>query len=123
MAGYFGTELQKHLQAQAEASADWIRTTPGACQSGRFMGCDDPDRLGWDVIDKILERDRICGFRMLPAGSANDLTARFSERGFRVDFWDVFSAERSRALGASTAIVVRGLPDGLLDLRRARRPR
>jgi len=42
MAGYFGTSTQQRLQAQAEANVDFIKATPGACQTGRMMGCDDP---------------------------------------------------------------------------------
>lgn len=43
MSGYFGTMMQQRLQAQAEASIDFVNATPGACQTGRSMGCDDPD--------------------------------------------------------------------------------
>jgi hypothetical protein len=46
MAGYFGTEMQQRLQAQAEASVAFVNATPGACQAGHFMASDDPDRLG-----------------------------------------------------------------------------
>ena len=63
MSGYFGTETQQRLQALAEASVGFINTTPGACQAGRFMGCDDADRLGWNQIDAFLQRDSVCGFR------------------------------------------------------------
>ncbi|ANT51468.1 GNAT family N-acetyltransferase [Mesorhizobium amorphae] len=115
MSGYFGTELQQHLQAQAEASVDFIRTTPGACQTGRTMGCDDPDRFGWELIDKILNRDGICGFRMIPASKVDELKSRLAKGGFRLDTWDVFVADRLGALAASEAIVRRGLPDGLVD--------
>ena len=55
MAGYFGTQMQQRLQAQAEASVDFIRVTPGACQTGRTMGCDDPEGLGWERIIEFLE--------------------------------------------------------------------
>lgn len=66
MAGYFGTEMQQRMQALAEASAEFIGATPGACQTGRTMGCDDPDRLGWERIMQFLERDNIFGFRLIP---------------------------------------------------------
>ena len=122
MPGYFGTEIQQRLQAHAESAADWIQATAGACQSGRFMGCDDPDKLGWDVVDEILKRDRIYGFRMIPVQKVDDLVARFAERGFRMDFWDVFTAGRPRALEKAGAIVGRGLPDGLADLRMPTEP-
>ena len=34
MSGYFGTQTQQRLQAQAEASAEFINVTPGACGAG-----------------------------------------------------------------------------------------
>jgi len=51
MSGHFGTESQKRLKAIAGEAADWIRATPGPCQSGRFIDSDDSERLGWDVIE------------------------------------------------------------------------
>lgn len=116
MPGYFGTEMQQRLQAQAEASVDFIKATAGACQAGRTMGCDDPDRLGWEKIEAFLDRDGVCGFRLIPADKAEELRSRLTKRNFRFDTWDVFLAERATALAAAEAIVSRGLPDGLNDL-------
>ena len=113
MAGYFGTEAQQRLQALAEASADFIDATPGACQSGRTMGCDDPDRLGWPQIDAFLDRDGVCGFRLIPATKVAELKSHLLARDYRLDSWDVFLADRAAALTASEAVVARGLPDGL----------
>lgn len=116
MAGYFGTETQRRLQALAESSADFVKATPGACQAGRTMGCDDPDRLGWERIDAFLDRDGVVSFRLIPATKASELRSRLSERGFRLDTWDVFIADRTSALASSEAIVSRGLPDCLTEL-------
>lgn len=118
MAGYFGTEMQQRLQAQAEASVDFINATPGACQTGRTMGCDDPDKLGWERIEAFLDRDSICGFRLIPVAKAEELRSRLIKRDFRFDAWDVFLADRATALAASQAIISRGLPAGLADLDR-----
>jgi RimJ/RimL family protein N-acetyltransferase len=122
MPGYFGTEIQQRLQAQAEASAEFINATPGACQAGRIMSCDDPDRLGWDQIDAFLERDGVFGFRLIPAGKADGIKAQLAERDCRFDTWDVFLADRASALSASEAILSRSLPDGLSDLARPTDP-
>src|SRR5262245_36574045 len=116
MSGYFGTETQRRLQAQAEASVDFIQATPGACQGGRVMGCDDPDRLGWERIEQALERDGFFGFRMIPSEKVEQLRARLSRSNCRFDTWEVFLADRASALPASEAIVRRGRPDGLSDL-------
>jgi hypothetical protein len=122
MSGYFGTDVQQRLQARAEASVDFIKRTPGACQTGRTMGCDDPDRLGWENVAAFLERDAACGFRLIPAAKAETLRSRLKERNFRFDTWEVFVADRAGALAASEAIVARGPPDGLVDLDRPTAP-
>ncbi len=116
MAGYFGTEMQQRLQAQAEASIAFINATPGACQAGRFMASDDPDRLGWDQISAFLDRDGICGFRLISADKVAELRSYLMERNYRLDTWDVFLADRSTALAASEKLLSRQLPDGLTEM-------
>jgi RimJ/RimL family protein N-acetyltransferase len=116
MSGYFGTEAQQRLQAQAERSADFVRATPGACQTGRTMGCDDPDRFGWDRIDACLKQDGVFGFRLLPAGKAEEVRARLDARGVRFDTWDVYLADAVQALGPSERILAAGPPAGAVDL-------
>ncbi|MGL4236852.1 GNAT family N-acetyltransferase [Tabrizicola sp.] len=115
MAGYFGTEAQRRLQAQAEENTPYIAATPGACQTGRTMGCDDPDRLGWDVIEGFLQRDSILGFRLIPAAKAQGLASRLADIGYRFDTWDVFLADCATGLAACDAILAGGLPEGLAD--------
>ncbi len=122
MAGFFGTPLQQRLQAQAEASAGFIAATPGACQTGRTMGCDDPEQFGWERIFEFLERDGVFGFRMIPAGQREGLRSRLAERSYRLDTWDIFLADRDTALPAAQAILARGLPDGLVEMERPTAP-
>src|SRR3954454_10061625 len=105
MSGFFGTETQQELQARVVQAGAWIEETPGACNSGRFMGCDDFDRLGWDVIDPLLDRDGVFGFRMVPAEKVAALAERVSQRGFRLDLWNVFEADRTAGLAASSRII------------------
>ncbi|MFC5067583.1 GNAT family N-acetyltransferase [Flaviflagellibacter deserti] len=116
MAGYFGTQRQQDLQAQAEKNVDLIKATPGACQNGRMIGVDDLDALGWDRIDEFLARDGVCGFRLIPAHRAGEIGVRLAERNCRFDTWDLFLADRTSALDACEPILAAGLPDGLSDL-------
>jgi hypothetical protein len=116
MTGYFGTPAQQRLQARAEESAEFIRQTPGACQACRMLGCADPERFGWDRIDRILEHDGTIGFRLIPADQTESLQARLSERAFRLDTWDVFVADRGHGLAACEAIVRAGPPADLREI-------
>jgi hypothetical protein len=113
MSGYFGNDAQRALQARVVAAIDWIRSTPGACIAGRLMGCDDFESLGWEAIDPLLDRDGVFGFRMIPVGKIAALSARLSQRGFRLDLWNVFVADRNAGLAAATRIAAAGLPDGI----------
>jgi RimJ/RimL family protein N-acetyltransferase len=115
MAGYFGTEAQKTLQRTAEDEARFIATTPGACQAGRMMGCDDPDILGWDRIGEFIARDGMCAFRLVDAGQVREIETQLARRNCRLDTWDVFIAERATALDASQTILAGGMPDGLAE--------
>lgn len=116
MGGYFGTDAQQRLQAKVEARNEFIRTTPGACESGRIMSCDNMDRLGWDLILEFLESDGVFGFRFLPADRVVALRDRLAGYGYRFDTWDIFVADAATALAASDAILSAGLPEGLMEL-------
>lgn len=120
MAGYFGTEAQMRLQRRADELYHRARTTPGWCNTGRNVGIDDPDRIGWGALSEMVEREGAVGFRMLPAARLAEMTERFAARGCRVDTWDVFTARGEEALPPSRAILGKGLPDDLamLDLPR-----
>lgn len=122
MPGYFGTEEQQRLQAQAEANADFISATPGACQGGRMMSCDAPDRLGWDKIEAFLERDGVCGFRLISRDQIDTIESNLAARDCRFDTWDVFLADRKTALPASEDIISRVLRDGIVETDRPSDP-
>src|SRR5690349_5789508 len=90
MGGYFGTEQQQRLQRLSDEAVPWMRQTPGACNAGRFMGTDDPDKLGWDRIFATLGYDGVFGFRMIKAESVPPIREQLADRGYRLDTWDVF---------------------------------
>lgn len=113
MAGYFGTDQQKALQARAEASVPEMSTKPGLCQNGRMVGCDDLDALGWPAIDEILDRDGFMGFRLIAAAREAEVRDRLSRRGFRLDTWNLFIGAEREVLSSCQAITSCPLP---LDL-------
>lgn len=81
-----------------------------AHQAGRMMGCDDPEKFGWDRIGEIIERDGVCGFRLINATHIEEIRSELSSRGCRLDTWDVFLADRDTALAASEKFARRSLP-------------
>jgi hypothetical protein len=122
VAGFFGTEEQRRLQAACEAEAELIGATPGAYQGCRMMGCDDIDLLGWDRIDDWLRRDGCMGFRLIPATRLEEVRTNLAARGFRFDTWDLFLADREAAIAASDRILAAGLPDGFCEAARPTDP-
>ncbi len=116
MAGYFGTEQQRSLQAKVEAASSWMKETPGACNPARLLGTDDPDRLGWKTILEILARDGVIGFRLISGAQADQAMKLLAGHGYRIDFWDVFMADRPAAERATSAVLAKGLPDGVREL-------
>ncbi len=115
MVGYFGTDAQQHLQRAAEDVAS-IETTPGACQSGRAVGCDDPEAFGWERIDSFLARDGVFSFRLLSLAQADEVRKKLQRRGYRFDTWDVFAGDRESVLEKSSAIDADGVLGELVDV-------
>src|SRR5690349_15393091 len=113
MAGYVGSDAQVRLMRQSDDNIDWARSTPGACNVGRMLGCDDIDALGWSTILDILKRDGMFVFRLLQIDDANGVAAELKKHGYRLDLWDVFSADRASAIFRANAIMDDGLPEGL----------
>lgn len=113
--GYIGTEQQINLQRSADRAIDWMRSTPGACNPGRSLGTDDPDRLGWDTIFEILGRDKIFAFRLMPSDQVDRIAELLSEHGYRLDLWDVFMADREKSEQRTVPILAEGPPDGFFE--------
>ena len=117
MAGYFGSEVQMRLQRLSDEAHAWSRSTPGACVHGRMLATDDIDRLGFPAIIGALERDGMFGFRLIPKPRAEAAAELLAARGYRLDFWDVFTvaaADIDRHVGP---ILNAGLPVGIEPIR------
>ncbi|MGI9477373.1 MAG: GNAT family N-acetyltransferase [Hyphomicrobiaceae bacterium] len=109
MPGFYGTSRQQELQARVENDAQWIAQTPGACNPGRFLGTDDPGRLGWDKIFETLDRDGTFSFQLVRSDELDCITSKLAECQYRIDLWDVFVATRSEAELAVSSILEGGL--------------
>jgi hypothetical protein len=75
-----------------------------------------PNRLGWERIGEFLDRDGVCGFRLIPNSNVDELRSHLMKRNYRFDSWDVFLADRATALASSEVILSRRLPDGLTEM-------
>lgn len=68
----------------------WTDATPGACNGGRAIATDDPDRLGWEVIQSHLRRDGLFVFRHVPVQQVAEIGARVEAWGYGLHSWRVF---------------------------------
>ncbi|MBX3611578.1 MAG: GNAT family N-acetyltransferase [Hydrogenophaga sp.] len=112
---YAGTDQQIRLQQRAEELHTWLYDTPGCCHPGRFCGTDDPQRLGWDVIESALQRDQVFGFRLRPAQERQALAERLAQLGCQLHTWDVFYATVADASATLRSQPAMPLPDGLTE--------
>lgn len=113
MSGYAGSEAQIELMRRSDDHAEWTRTTRGACNVGRMLGCDDIEQIGWPTILDALQRGGSFGFRLLSLDAATAAAAELQRHGYRLDMWDVFVAGRSEAASQVDAIFDSGLPPGM----------
>lgn len=122
MSGYIGSEQQVRLQQAMDEAGDWSAATPGACDAGRMLGCDDPERLGWEQLSELLRREGALAFRLLPASGKERLRDRLAEDGFRFDTWDVFTAPAETAMAAARGILGNALPSNIHSVALGRDP-
>jgi len=114
MGGYYGTEEQQNQQKKTDRMTDWIMNTPGACLTGRLMSTDDPDRLGWGIIDQHLSEDRIFSFRWMDTENQAKVAEYARRKGGNVYGWDGFFAQSANLVDSIEPILTRPLPDGML---------
>lgn len=112
MGNYYGTEQQIRLQKKSDAFLGWTQDTKGACNMARFLGTDDPEELGWDVILKHLRADGIFGFRMIPSDQTEGVTDRMQKAGYAMAYWDVFTGAASQILERADSLGA-DFPDGI----------
>ncbi len=70
------------LLAKVERHLGWVAATPGAAQGGRAMATDDPERLGWDVIEEHLREDSRFVFRHIPVADMAGIEERLAGWGY-----------------------------------------
>ena len=113
MAGFYGTEQQQQLQRRTQSMSGWIAATPGVYNAGRFAGIEDPDRFPSSEFDRMLARDGLVGFRMIPSARARSLFPVLEAMGCRVDQWDIFVGSPEDAGARARMLADAAMPDGV----------
>lgn len=113
MGHYFGTEAQQRLQRKSDRLTPWIMRTPGACLTGRVLGSDDPERLGWDFIREHLTEDGAFSFRWIDPAGLDAIRQNTSDLNVTLHGWEGYCTDADALRETITAPLARDLPDGL----------
>ncbi|WP_460452330.1 GNAT family N-acetyltransferase [Alsobacter sp. SYSU BS001988] len=113
MVGYFGTDVQIRYQRTVHESRDWIASTPGLVNGVRLLSTDDPERLGFEEIKRILDEFGMLGFRCLDPRQAKEWFPRLERLGYRIDQWDMYWADASNIRAKVATLLSAPLPTGL----------
>lgn len=113
MSYYYGTEAQQRLQRKSDRLTPWIMRTPGACLTGRVLGSDDPDRLGWEFIRKHLVEDGAFSFRWIDPAGLDAIRRRTSDLNVTLHGWEGYCSDADALRDAIAWPMSRDLPDGL----------
>ena len=113
MSGYYGTDTQQRMQRKSDRLTPWVMNTPGACLTGRVMGTDDPDRLGWDIIRDHLAEDGAYSFRWIGPAGLDRIRRETHDLGVTIHGWDGYANDAVALRRSIAAPLARDLPAGM----------
>jgi hypothetical protein len=105
MAEYYGTELQIAIQAKMRERQSWIETTPEIANGGRVLNFLEPEKIGWDLIQRLFAEDRVISFTAQPLDTMMPLLRDTFGEGCRYPYWNVFVGDSQTVCSASKSIV------------------
>lgn len=110
---YFGNDKVKALQKARDEQVAELAELPGAVVHARTFSSDDPTRLGWDHLRKIMSEEGVVTLR--GADEADVQTAKEELREFnpKLHVWDLFTADAQTIREVCGKTVEKGLPDGV----------
>lgn len=114
-AGAFGSPEQMRLQLKSISMRQEIEATPGLSHSGRIVGSDDPEAIGWDYFEAHLKEDGFVGFRCMSPMQAKAVRTWGAPRG-SLHEWAVMLGAAQELRAAAVPVMQRPLPDGYRDL-------
>lgn len=113
--GTYGTPDQVRLQIKSLRMREEIDVTPGLSHTGRLIGSDDPDAVGWNVLEAHLKEDGFVGFRAMPPVQAEAVRLWGKTRG-GIHEWAVLLGDAETLRAAAMPIMQRTLAEGCRDV-------
>ena len=90
MVEYWGTEKEQAIQIRMRQRHLKFNQIPGWINGGRGVAFDEPDRVGWDVVQQVFELDRMVAF---PLADKRESTAKIKQylgEDIRIAAYDVY---------------------------------
>jgi len=114
-AGTYGTPEQVRHQLKSIDMRAEIDATPGLSHSGRLVGTDDPEAIGWDYLERHLKEDGFVGFRCMSPVQAEAVRVWGATRG-SIHEWTVMLGEAETLRSSAKSTMQRELPEGYRDV-------
>lgn len=110
---YLGTDKVKALQKARDEQVAALADLPGAVVHARTFSSDDPAKLGWCHLKRIMSEEGMVTLR-----GADDATVEIGKKELndfdpKLHVWDLFMADAGIIRDVCGKIVHGGLPDGV----------
>jgi GNAT superfamily N-acetyltransferase len=111
---YFGAQRVKALQRARDQQVAELMDMPGAVVHARTFSSDDPKKLGWDHLQRVMAEEGMVTLR--GADKATLETAKMKLRAFdpKLHVWDLFMAGAPTIRNVCGKIVETGLSEDIL---------
>ena len=110
---YYGEPHIQALQKARDRQVPDLIDRPGAVIHARTFSTDDPDRLGWDDLRKIMADEGIITLRGADAATIAKAKAKLGNFAPNLHLWDLFMADAATLQDVCGKIVAAGPPDGV----------
>ncbi len=110
---YFGTAKVRALQQARDEQVAALADQPGAVVHARTFSSDDPVKLGWGHLRKIMSNEGMVTLRGADDATVKVAKGELNDFDPKLHIWDLFMADAKTIRDVCGAIVHRGLPDGV----------
>lgn len=113
---YFGTDKVKALQVARDAQVAALADLPGAVIHARTFSSDDPAKLGWVQLKRVMLEEGMVTLRGADDVTVDVAKEELSDFDPKLHVWDLFMAEAEVIRDVCGTIVQGGLPDGVIRI-------
>ncbi|WP_407491830.1 GNAT family N-acetyltransferase [Pseudooceanicola sp. MF1-13] len=110
---YFGTDQVRALQRARDEQVAALADLPGAVVHARTFSSDDPAKLGWDYLKRIMSEEGMVTLRGADEATVEVAKVKLNDFDPKLHIWDLFMADADTIRDVCGTIVRSGLPDGV----------